>query len=515
MGTITCGPKGSTTQEIFDAVNAAQVKGWEATAHEMTAKSYATEPVGTKAKIYTSNGDGTFNHSDSPDFSALHYESKAKQEETNAASSASGAASSATTATTAATSATGSATSASTSSTNAQKEAWIAEAWKKTANSYASEPKNIFVKIYTSNNDGTFSHTDATTYSSLHYEEAAKANAKVDIFQKPTRGALFVKTAPDGFKVPSGTKIDIDGIVVSLSADVPMSLSSDLDTGTKIAGTDYYVYAKQDGTFYISANKNITSTDLLIGGFHYGLVPEAEAKTGNKTDADMVAIRGINQYSFWDLKFRPIANQEGMVYINGKWYDIYLLNSEHITNGTSKAGATIAGGAVDANARAVPKIPLEYGGDGTTNYGAFKWYHATEVGQSHSKRLISNEEFMGIAYGVLEQKSSQTDGYEVVAGKIEHYPELTSKFGIEQATGTQFIWGSDMGADAAASGYQATTEGRGSIYGTSTSPKAVLLGANRGYGVNAGSRASSWVYCVWDSGWGVGSRFTCCHLELV
>jgi hypothetical protein len=52
-----------------------------------------------------------------------------------------------------------------------------------------------------------------------------------------------------------------------------------------------------------------------------------------------------------------------------------------------------------------------------------------------------------IAYGVSEQKSSSTDGYEVTVGKIEHYSNLTSKWGIEQATGNEWIWGKDVGGN--------------------------------------------------------------------
>lgn len=69
-----------------------------------------------------------------------------------------------------------------------------------------------------------------------------------------------------------------------------------------------------------------------------------------------------------------------MVKVGNDWYDIYLLNSEHITNGTSKAGAT-------TNGRAIPKIPLEYGGNGTLTYGKFTWFQACEIGKAHGKRL--------------------------------------------------------------------------------------------------------------------------------
>lgn len=55
----------------------------------------------------------------------------------------------------------------------AKEEAWRAEAERLTANSYATEPEDVYVKIYTSNNDGTFTITDTTDYSSYHYERKA------------------------------------------------------------------------------------------------------------------------------------------------------------------------------------------------------------------------------------------------------------------------------------------------------------------------------------------------------
>jgi len=327
---------------------------------------------------------------------------------------------------------------------------------------------------------------------------------------KPSNNVLFTKTAPAEFSIPEGFKVTVNDTIVEVTAEATLNLNDDLDTGTKTAGTDYYVYVKADSTFYISADKTITA-DRLIGGFHYGLTAEDEAKTGNKTDDDMVAIRGINQYSFWDLKFRPVANPEGMVFVGGHWYDIYLLNSEHITNGTSKAGAVIAGGATD-NGRGVPKIPLAYGGDGDVDYGKFTWFQACEIAKSHGKELIDYAEFPTIAYGVDEGKSS--DDYETTAGKIEHYSHLTSKFGIEQATGAQHIWGKDVGGnrdeDSTSWGWRDKADARGQIYALNDKHiTAVLLGATRGSGAHAGSRASYWSSYVWSSSWSIGSRFAC------
>jgi hypothetical protein len=162
-----------------------------------------------------------------------------------------------------------------------------------------------------------------------------------------------------------------------------------------------------------------------------------------------------------------------------------------------------------------PKIPLEFGGDNTLTYGVFKWFHACEIAKANSKQLIDYAEFQTIAYGVQEQVDASTvDGG--VAG-IEHYDFLTSKWGVEQASGTQWIWGNDLanGYGTTTFSYQAVTEGRGIIYSTANAPIAVILGGDRDDGVNAGSRASGWNNYVWSTGWYLGCRFACDHLQLV
>jgi hypothetical protein len=359
------------------------------------------------------------------------------------------------------------------------------------------------------------SYTKAEVYAKTETYTKIEIDANVlklaSTLKRPSKDVIFTKTSPSSFNIQVGVGTQY----VKLTSVYSLSLNTNLDTGTKVAGTDYYVYSKPDGTFFISANNAIT-TSQLIGGFHYGLVGELEAISGNKLEADMVCIRGINQYSFWDLGFRPISSPNGMVYINGKWYDIYLLNSEHITNGTSKAGLTIAGGVTgDGNGRNIPKIPLEYGGNNTLTYGKFTWFQACEIAKANNKQLLSYAEFPTIAYGVLENVSSLTNSYETIVGKIEHYTNLTSKYGIEQATGVQWIWGADLANYPTDTvwAWKSQTDSRGQIYSTDNSPTAVTLGGNRGNGVSAGSRASDWNDWVWRSNWDIGCRFSSLHLS--
>lgn len=339
-------------------------------------------------------------------------------------------------------------------------------------------------------------------------------------FDKPTRGPLFVKVSPSSIKIPAGLKLTVGTESFKVITDYTLSLASNLVGSTKTAGTDYYVYAKSNSTFYISANDAIT-TDRLIGGFHYGLVGETETVTGNKTEAMMIEQRGIWSHSCWDLKFRPSANVRGKNFAHGIWVDIYLADEDIAIRGYSSpwksAGvkAKIAAGTTEYG-RAIPKIPLAFGGNGTLTYGKFTWFQAAEIAASLKCFLIDYGKFPSLAYGILENVSSSTNGYETTAGAIEHYPNLTSRY-MEQAAGVQWIWGADLANYPTDTvwAWKANTDGRGQIYSTDNSPTAVILGGYRDYGVNAGSRASAWGSYVWDSSWGVGCRLACDHLELV
>lgn len=57
---------------------------------------------------------------------------------------------------------------------DAQLRAWESEAERMTADSYATEAEDVFVKVYTSNGDGTFTATDTTEYSALHWKIKAE-----------------------------------------------------------------------------------------------------------------------------------------------------------------------------------------------------------------------------------------------------------------------------------------------------------------------------------------------------
>jgi hypothetical protein len=267
---------------------------------------------------------------------------------------------------------------------------------------------------------------------------------------------------------------------------------------------------------YFSRTTITTTQDAAtIGGFHYSLVPVAEAPTGNKTEADMVLLRGINAHSIWTNWLRPVSDVRGKVLVGSRWKDIYLMDSEYALRGysapTVHTGANIAAGATTYG-RAIPKIPLALGGNGTVTYGKFIWFQAAEVAQTTGNELISYEEFSTAMYGVVEGVDASAYGDD---GTIFHIPELMSKYGIEQATGTEWIWGADIFSDTSgAYVWSDNADGRGQIYSVGSNPKAVLLGGSRDNGVNAGSRSSYWSYYVWNSSSNIGCRFAC-DLKLV
>lgn len=333
----------------------------------------------------------------------------------------------------------------------------------------------------------------------------------LSVFKKPDgyrNRPLFSKAAPATFTIPTGFKVVVGDILVELESDVTVSLNTDLlIPESKTAGTDYYVYAKNNGTFYVSSNDSI-GTDRLIGGFHYGLTGEAEAATGNKTEADMVKLRGINEYSFWDLKYYANckAGNKGMFIVDNKCYDIYMGDVNYGIDFYSKANAQIAGGGTDYR-RGYPKIPLMFGGNGTTNYGKLTPFVAFDLVNAAGKELISYQEFTKIAYGVQEGLAQP----ETIAGQTGHIGAVTSKYGMEQATGTQWIWSSSFGASSTGT-WNNITNARGQVY--SDVIVAFMGGASSETAGIPGSRCSVWSGGLTNSSWVLGFR-GCCDLVIL
>lgn len=335
-------------------------------------------------------------------------------------------------------------------------------------------------------------------------------------FVKPGRGPCLVKSGAQTLYLAAGTMAVVGGVPMVFDVDTPVVMPP------LLAGTDYAVYVCADGTVRADTSFAIpvgytASNSRKIGGFHYGLVAPGTTPGAGLfntvtssplvsmvwSQGDVDAIAGINQYSIWDLAYRPAsADPRGMVCVMDRfWVDIYLTGTNHIVTGTSAAGTDVASGTV------LPIIPSAYGGNGSEEYTVLTWYEAAEIAFSQAKRLLSYQEFAAAAFGVTENQS--LGGASATPPATLRQPGYTSKYGVEQATGHVNVWGA--AAHGVAGVAWATGPRRGQSYGT---PYAALFGGSRTNGAYSGSRASAWNNSAWASNWAIGLRCACDHLQL-
>lgn len=321
----------------------------------------------------------------------------------------------------------------------------------------------------------------------------------------------------------AGTKVLVDAKTAEFAVDTAVTMPGALN-----AGENYAVWVKPDGTAVaIEAPTNAgpynwgsppVAGATLVGGFHYSLTaPGTTPATGSFATAGFTSqggnypwtqnqidkIAGVNEYSIWDLLFRPKTfGLKGFVFDpeSGIWVAAYYCGTNHIDDGPSRAGSNVASGTV------LPKIPLAYGGDGAATYGRLSWYEASEIAQSHGCRLLDYQEFASAALGVTEGQS--LGGASSTIPLTLRQPGYTSRIGLEQASGHQYTWGANAHGTGGSS--WTSSPGRGSSYGT---PYTGLFGGVRSNGSGSGSRAAYWDVSAWYSDWLVSLRAACDHLR--
>jgi len=314
------------------------------------------------------------------------------------------------------------------------------------------------------------------------------------LFRKadPTIGA-WSKTG--NFTVSTATTlyIEVNGTLHTIASSTAVTMP-----GSATTGTDYAIWAKTDGTLEATTNHSSppTANARKVGGFHYAPGGNATGTSGGNTTAQ------INEYSMWDLKWRPACpDPRGMTLVGGGfWADIYLTGVDAITNGSSKYNVTMADGS------SPPKVPTMFGGNGSTTYGSYTWFEAMELATAFGKKCPTQMEFMSLAYGTTEASSIGSDQVSTILNAA-----YTSKWGVMQSAGVLWSWARDRGGPAAAASWNANTEGRGSEF---NAPNAGILGGNWGSGSDAGSRCSAWANSASNSSNSIGSRFVCDHLQL-
>ena len=337
------------------------------------------------------------------------------------------------------------------------------------------------------------------------------------LFYKPEMNSVaFNKTGAGTAAIRAGVRVWVDNTVVSFAFDTTITMPS------LTAGTDYFIYVSTAGVIQAVAATGTWPTPVaappansrLIGGFHYAPGGNATGTNGGDTTP------AINEYSFWDLKWKPVApDPRGMTLVaNRFWSDIYLLNRDPQTNGTSKHNVAIADGQTGGTTTAI--IPTAFGGNGSTRYSVQDWWSTAECLSAFGKRLPRYSEFGSLAYGVKENHSLNADpvntglvnGSGSGAGIDTLAQRYTSKWGVIQSTGTMWVWGDEFGGGNAATSWANVNGGRGQV---NQQENAVLLGGFWGLTVFSGSRTSDWSSPPSDSFSNFGGRGVCDHLILV
>jgi len=240
--------------------------------------------------------------------------------------------------------------------------------------------------------------------------------------------ATWVKTG--SFSVATGMDIyiSVNGLVKKIDSGTPIEMPE-----SPQIGSDYVIWYSSEFGMGVSSYGQKPPNTKKLGGFHYAPGGNADDRRVGGDDTP-----SINEYSFWDLNFRPDGNDpRGMTLVdNSFWVDIYLLNADHINNGTSKYNTRIADGRY--NKSGYPLIPFQNGGDGKSRYDGLNYYQALEILESHGKRMVTESEFAQLAYGTTENISGNTDPVDSILRK-----EFTSKWGVMLSTGNMWIWGQD------------------------------------------------------------------------
>ncbi len=333
--------------------------------------------------------------------------------------------------------------------------------------------------------------------------------ASQNVFLKADYSTVaFSKTGAQTLTLKVGTVYATGGQLYRSVAPVPVTMP------TLAAGTDYAIFANPNGSLQAVADPFSSRAtppqpgSRQIGGFHFGLVAPSTTVAGGAfatsgtgmrwAQADVNRIAGINEFSVWDLCFRATGEQHGMAldpYTN-LFGAIYFCGTEHIANGISKYNTDIASGTV------LPKIPLAYGGNGTSKYTALNWWAASEIAHSHGCRLMFEREFSSAAYGVTENQS--LGGAASTVPATIRQAGYTSRIGLEQATGHQYTWGQDSSfiSGTGAVGWVDQNGGRGQIYLMNPVGLArVRLGGHRNEAEHSGSQSSNWYNYPWSSSW--------------
>jgi len=240
----------------------------------------------------------------------------------------------------------------------------------------------------------------------------------------------FTKTGNDTAEIKAGTTVAFsDGSQVNFDTATAIAMP------TLSAGTDYAIWVAPDGT--IEADTSFTTAPTAggrrIGGFHYA--PGGNASFSLNA-GDGGTTPQINEYSFYDLKWRPSAiDPRGLVLVGDAafWAGAYHMSANHLTGAVHKYNVNpCRGGNPPQNL------------NGTGNFPNAEATNIIEALEYHGFRAPNFWEFQLLAFGVNEERSIGGSGPGLtgdVSDRDKH--QQTSAWGVFDATGVLSLWGND------------------------------------------------------------------------
>ena len=265
-----------------------------------------------------------------------------------------------------------------------------------------------------------------------------RPDASASIFRVDDRTRVFVR---------AGTTIGETAFANDTEVEVPAE--------ALVPGADFFV--RIEGGKPVAVRPISSDTAGAIGGFHVAPGGNATARAGGDT------VPAINPLSCWDAGFRPACpDPRGMTLVTMPggyrfWCDIYLFGTAHSTEGSSRHGAEIA--------------------DGNSMPEGLDFARATEALALNGKRLLTYDEFRAAP------RDPRTTGLDAAR---------TSRFGLMQATGNLWAWGTDGDPD---------------------NPCPSLFGGSWLSGSNAGSRYADLGLWPGNSDENVSARGRCDHMQ--
>jgi hypothetical protein len=314
---------------------------------------------------------------------------------------------------------------------------------------------------------------------------------------------IFRKTNPDivaWTKTGAGTATTSSILFVEVNGEVrTIASGTSITMPTLAAGTDYAIWCKPDGT--LEATSNHTSPPVAnsrkVGGFHYAPGGNATGTSGGNTTQQ------INEYSFWDLKWRPACpDPRGMTLVGngGFWTGMYNMSANHLTGPVHKYN-------VDPCRDGNPPQNITSAG----NYPNASPANILEALAYHGFRAPNFWEFQLLAFGTTEETSLGGTGPGLTgvltsgAGTKERF---TSQWGVFDATGVLRVWGNDTILTTV--DQTLPNPARGARFRYSHFAR---FGGDWNTSVFSGSRYVD-ADTATNSGPGIGSRGVCDHLIL-